>query len=265
VRPDRRAGGTLALSLLLPALVLVLWWLAVRLRWVEPYQLPPPRRVLTTLVTLAAGGDLARHIGATVARLLAGFALGALPGVVLGVAAGLVPALRRALDPTIQALRAIPSLAWVPLFLLWFGIGDRARILLIALGAFLPVYLNVVAGVENVDRKLVEVGRVHGLGPARLAWRVILPGALPSVLTGLRSGLSLAWMFVVAAELIASSEGLGFLLVDGQYTARPDQVVVSLLAFGLLGRLSDGILHGVERSLLRWRDALATSPGGGEG
>ncbi|HEY8449467.1 MAG TPA: ABC transporter permease [Bacillota bacterium] len=251
-----RAGRRWLLPLVAPAGVLALWVAAVQWAWVEPYQLPPPAKVLATVAKLLGDGDLTHHVGVTLGRLVAGFALGAAPGIVLGAAAGLVPGLRLLLDPTIQGLRAIPSLAWVPLFLLWFGIGELARVLLIALGAFLPVYLNVLAGVENVDRKLLEVGRVYELGRFALARRIILPAALPGLMTGLRAGLSLAWMFVVAAELIAASEGLGFLLVDGQYTARPEQVILSLLAFGLLGRLSDALLYGLERRVLHWRDAV---------
>lgn len=243
--------------LLLPAALLGLWLLALDQGWVQPYQLPGPQQVLAAAGELWGSGELQRHLSDTLRRVLLGYALGSAPALVLGVGAGLLPGLRRLVDPTIQGLRAVPSLAWVPLFLLWFGIGETARLLLIALGAFLPAYLNAVAAVDGVDRRLVEVGQAYGFGRAAIVVRIVLPAALPGILTGLRAGLSLAWMFVVAAELIAASSGLGFLLTDGQATGRPDRVLVSLLAFALLGRASDGLLQAAERRWLHWRDGLA--------
>ncbi len=130
---------------------------------------------------------------------------------------------------------------------------------LIAIGAFFPVYLNVLSGVQGVDRKLVEVGRIHGLGPLALARRIFLPAALPSVFTGLRQGLSLAWMFLVAAELIAASKGLGFLLTDGRETGRADVVIVAILTLALLGKLSDSVLALIERLSLAWRDTVSSN------
>ncbi len=254
-----RLGLWAALPWLLPAGLLGLWVVSLDRGWVQPYQLPAPPTVVSTLVDLLNRGELPRHIGVTLNRLLAGYLLGAGPGVLLGLLAGSSVGFRRFLDPMVQGLRAVPSLAWVPLFLLWFGIGEQARIYLIALGAFLPVYLNTMAGVGSVDGKLIEVARAYGFGPFKVLFRVVLPGAMPGVFTGLRSGLSLAWMFVVAAELIAASSGLGFMLVEGQSTMRPDRVLVSLLAFATLGRGSDTFLAILERRLLAWRDTLATT------
>ncbi|MDW7982207.1 MAG: ABC transporter permease [Thermomicrobium sp.] len=242
---------------LVPASVVTAWWGIVATGWIDAYLLPPPARVSWTLLEMIARGELLVHLLATVRRLAWGYACGAVPGIVFGVATGLWPTLRRALEPTIQGLRAIPSLAWVPLFLLWFGIGEQARVLLIALGVFLPVYFNVSAGVGSIDWRLLEFAHVYRLGRWRTFRAVVVPGALPGVLTGLRAGLSLGWMFVVAAELIAASRGLGFLLVDGQSTMRPDRVIVALLLFGLLGKLSDTLLARGERSLLVWRETVA--------
>jgi sulfonate transport system permease protein len=253
-----RAGLGAALPWLLPAGLFGLWVLSLERGWVQPYQLPAPPTIASTFLELLGRGELARHVGATLNRLLAGYILGAGPGVLLGLLAGASVNFRRFLDPTVQGLRAVPSLAWVPLFLLWFGIGEQARVYLIALGAFLPVYLNTMAAVGSVDRKLIEVARAYGFGPLKVLFRVILPGSTPGVLTGLRAGLSLAWMFVVAAELIAASNGLGFMLVEGQSTMRPDRVLVSLLTFAVLGRGSDTLLAALERRLLVWRDTLAT-------
>ncbi len=254
-----RLGLGAALPWLLPAGLLGLWVLSLDRGWVQPYQLPAPPTVVSTFIDLLSRGELIRHLGATLNRLLAGYLLGAAPGVLLGLLAGSSVGFRRFLDPTVQGLRAVPSLAWVPLFLLWFGIGEQARVYLIGLGAFLPVYLNTMAAVGSVDRKLIEVARAYGFGRLKVLFRVILPGSTPGVLTGLRSGLSLAWMFVVAAELIAASNGLGFMLVEGQSTMRPDRVLVSLFTFAVLGRGSDTLLAALERRLLVWRDTLATT------
>jgi len=251
--------GHWLLPWLIPLGGLVLWWVAVTSGWIQPYQLPLPTTILRTFTDLVIHGELARHMQATLQRLAVGYILGAVFGVALGMLAGMSKTIRRVVDPTIQGVRAVPSLAWVPLFLLWFGIGERARVLLIALGVFLPVYFNTLAGVGGVDWRLVEVGYVYRLGRWKILRTILLPGALPGILTGLRSGLSLGWMFVVAAELLAASTGLGFLLVEGQSTMRPDRVIVALLLFAILGRFSDALLGAVEHALLQWRETVATA------
>ncbi|MCX2726970.1 ABC transporter permease [Thermomicrobium sp. 4228-Ro] len=253
----RRVAGWLV-PWIVPALIVAGWWGIVTAGLIASYQLPPPQTIVATAREMAERGELVTHLVATLQRLAWGYLLGSAPGIVLGALTGLAPWLRRALDPTVQGLRAIPSLAWVPLFLLWFGIGETSRILLIALGVFLPVYFNVLAAVGGIDWRLIEFARIYRLGRWRTFRHVIIPGALPGVLTGLRAGLSLGWMFVVAAELIAASSGLGFLLVEGQSTMRPDRVLVALLSFGLLGKLSDTLLARLERALLVWRETIAS-------
>jgi sulfonate transport system permease protein len=193
---------------------------------------------------------------ASVLRVLAGFAIGSLLALAIGSLVGLSPRSERYLDPSFQALRAIPSLAWVPLLLLWLGIDEAPRIVLIAIGAFFPVYMGVASGFRDVDRKLVEVARMAGLPPWQLARRVLLPAAMPAVLTGLRNGLSLAWMFMVAAELIAATRGLGYLLTDGRETGRADIVLAAIALLALLGKLSDTLMQWVERRTLSWRDTF---------
>ncbi|BAN45911.1 ABC transporter permease [Metapseudomonas resinovorans] len=242
-------------GLVIPLLLIVLLEIVVRIGWIPSYQMPAPSEVLLTLRELA-DGPLWTHIGASLARVLGGFAIGA--GLALAVAAwvGLSREAEAYLEPTFAGLRAIPSLAWVPLLLLWLGIDETSKLVLIAIGAFFPVYLNGVAAIRNIDRKLVEVGHMYGFGPSRLARRILLPAALPGLMTGLRSGLSLAWMFLVAAELIAATKGLGYLLTDGRETSRPDIVLASIIVLALLGKLSDGLLARLEAHLLGWRDAF---------
>ncbi|MEE7547788.1 ABC transporter permease, partial [Xanthomonas sp. Kuri4-1] len=183
-------------------------------------------------------------------------------GLAAGVGVGLSRRLERLLDPSFQALRAVPSLAWVPLLLLWLGIDETPKITLIAIGAFFPAYLGAVSGLRNADRKLVELGESLGLSRTRLVRRVLLPAARPAIFTGLRTSLSLAWMFLVAAELIAATRGLGYLLSDGRETSRPDLVMAAIVLLALLGKLSDGVLKTLEARSLRWRDSFEDRLGG---
>jgi sulfonate transport system permease protein len=202
---------------------------------------------------LARTGELLEHVLSTLTRLLLGFSLGAALGTLLGVSCGRSEKLRSLLDPSLQALRSIPSLAWVPLFLLWLGIQETSKVALIAVGAFFPVYLNLLSGILAIDRRLVEVGVMNGYGGWALSRHVLVPAALPAYLTGLRSGLGLAWMFVVAAELLGASRGLGYLMVDGQSTSRIELVLASIFAFALLGKVSDRLLQALEVKLQPWR------------
>ncbi|MBX9962637.1 MAG: ABC transporter permease [Burkholderiales bacterium] len=246
-----------------PLAVVLLLEAAVRAGWIPAHLLPAPTTVLSTLYDLAASGALWQHVAASGTRIATGFAIGAVAGVVLGLATGLRRSLEAAFDPTFQALRAIPSLAWVPLLLLWLGIDEAPKIVLIAIGALFPVYLSVQSGVRNVDRKLVELAQAFGLGQPAIAWRVLLPASLPSLFTGLRQALSLSWMFLVAAELIAATRGIGYLLTDGRETGRADVVLAAIVVLAVLGKLSDGVLKFVEARALRWRDAF--DPGAGSG
>ena len=252
---------TRAQGLIVPAILVVLWELVVKVGWVAPHLLPPPSELVSTVADLIKSGDIFTHIGVSSLRVLAGFGIGAALALAIGAAVGLSRRVESLLDPTFQAIRAIPSLAWVPLLLLWLGIDEAPKITLIAIGAFFPVYLNFTAGIQNVDRKLVEVGGIYGLTGWKLVSRIFIPAALPNLFTGLRSGLSLAWMFLVAAELIAATKGLGYLLTDGRETGRADLVIVAIIVLALLGKLSDGLLRWLEQHLLQWRDTFDTRQG----
>ncbi|HYP90923.1 MAG TPA: ABC transporter permease [Polyangiaceae bacterium] len=243
-----------ARGLVLPASALLAWELAARLGWLPPNWLPAPSAVAQTLYDLVARGELLPHVLSTLLRLILGFALGATLGTCFGVGCGRSPGLRSLLDPSIQALRSIPSLAWVPLFLLWLGIQETSKVALIAVGAFFPVYLNLLSGIAAIDPRLVEVGSMNGYRGWALSRYVLIPAALPAYLTGLRSGLGLAWMFVVAAELLGASRGLGYLMIDGQSTGRVELVLAAIFAFALLGKLSDKLLLVVELKLEPWRN-----------
>jgi sulfonate transport system permease protein len=241
------------LGLVLPVLLVIVWELLARAGILAANWFPAPFTIADTLLELLRGGELARHIAYTVSRVLAGFLIGALTATLLAGITGSTPLARQLLDPTLQALRSIPSMAWVPLFLLWMGIHESSKIALISVGVFFPVYLNLLGGILTVDRKLVEVGQIFKLDKLQLVRRVILPAALPSYLVGLRSGLGLGWMFVVAAEIMGASRGLGFLMIDGQMTGRASVIIASIVLFALFGKLTDLVIELVGNRLLGQR------------
>jgi sulfonate transport system permease protein len=222
--------------------VLLGWEALARAGAIPPNWLPAPSVIAGTIRGLAVTGELWGHLGATLARVAAGFLVGAAAATALGVLAGASRTARALLDPTLQALRNIPSMAWIPLFLLWLGIQESSKVTLIAVGAFFPVYLNLLQGILHLDPKLVEVGHVYGYRGLRLVRHVILPATLPAYLAGLRGGLGLAWMFVVAAEMMGASRGLGYVMVDGQTSSRADLILASLLLFAVLGKGTDSLL-----------------------
>jgi sulfonate transport system permease protein len=250
-------GGTV--GLVLPALLLALWEALSRFGIAPANLLPAPSAVLRSLRDLAVTGELFGHIEITLLRVLEGFLLGTAVATVLAALTGYSPLWRRLLDPTFQALRSIPSIAWVPLFVLWLGIAEASKVTLIAVGAFFPVYLNTMAGIQQVDRKLVEVAQIHGYSGVALVRRVLLPATLPAYVTGLRGGLGLAWMFVVAAEYLGASEGLGFLLIDGQQTNRPASIIAAILLFAIFGKLSDVALAALGRHFVSWQDSFQSA------
>jgi sulfonate transport system permease protein len=250
----RRRSGLALLGFVLPVLLALLWEVLVAAGIANGRLMPPPSVVGRTLWELAASGELLTHAVATLSRVGLGFGLGALAGTALGAVTGALPVARRLLDPTLQALRAIPSIAWVPLFILWLGIFEASKVALIAVGVFFPVYLGVVAAIQGIDRKVVEVGRVFRLSRLAMVRRVLLPAILPDWIVSLRSGLGLGFMFVVAAEIMGASEGLGYLLVDGQQLGRPDTIIAAIISFAVLGKLADGLLVAITRPFLAWQD-----------
>jgi len=247
------------LGLVLPVTLAVGWEIVVDLGLSSGRLLPPPSVIFNTFLDLASTGELQAHTLATVARVAAGFFFGVVAGTIVGAIAGYSMLTHRLIDPTLQGLRAIPSIAWVPLFILWFGIFEASKIILIAVGVFFPVYLGVMGAVMSVDRKIVEVGRVFRLSGPAMIWRILLPAVLPAYVLSLRAGLGLGWMFVLAAEFLGASQGLGFLLIDGQQLGKPAQIVAAIVAFGVLGKASDFLLERAAAPFLRWEDVVARS------
>lgn len=232
-------------------MILVAWQLSTSLGWVPPYRLPGPLTVVAAAGELAADGELWLHVAISVQRVLIGFALGSVVGLAAAALVGLSRIGDAVLSPTLAALRAVPSLAWVPLLILWLQIGETSKITLVAIGAFFPVLTTVAAALRHIDPHLVEAGRCFGLRGWGLLRTVQLPAVLPSVVSGLRLALAQAWLFLVAAELIASSMGLGFLLNDSQQTGRVDRILLAIVLLALLGSLTNGLLGLAERKLLK--------------
>ena len=252
-----RFGARFALGLLLPVALLIAWEYAVAIGYLQARLMPPPSRIFKTLYDLAITGELWRHIGATLARVLAGFALGTIAGTLVGAIAGASRISKDIVDPALQGLRSVPSIAWVPLFILWLGIFEESKVALIAVGCFFPVYLGVLGAISSVDRKTVEVGRIFRLSQFSLVRRILLPAILPAYVLSLRQGLGLGWMFVVAAEFMGASEGLGYLLIDGQQLGKADQIIAAILTFAVIGKITDGLLAAASKPFLTWQDAFA--------
>lgn len=254
--PASRTGFGWMLGLIVPVVFVAAWEITARNDWIPVRYFPPPTAIARTITDLAVTGELAVHVWATLYRVMLGFCFGVGAGTVLGGLTGYSTLARRLLDPALQALRSIPPLAWVPLFILWFGIFETSKVVLIAAGVFFPVYLSLAGAIHNVDRKLVEVGRMYRFSGFELVRHVLLPAALPTYWISLRAGLGLGWMFVVAAELMGASEGLGFLLLDGQMTTRPATIIASIVLFAVIGKTTDSLLALAGRRFLFWQDSF---------
>lgn len=245
--------GRATLGALVPLVVLGLWQAATTLGWVSPAQLPTPGSVLSAAQDLAQRGTLVQHIGISTQRVLIGFTLGAFLGLVLGALVGLSDLADALLGPFIGAIRAVPSLAWVPLLILWMKIGEDSKVTLIVIGAFFPVFTTVYLALRHVDKNLIEAARAFGLKGTRLLTTVQLPAVVPATFSGLRLALAQSWLFLVAAELIASSMGLGFLLLDSQNNGRIDRLILAIILLACLGKITDTLLGLAERKAIkRW-------------
>ncbi|KAB0628058.1 ABC transporter permease [Acinetobacter gandensis] len=242
-------------GLTIPVILLVLCEILVRQGVIEPYLLPAPSSLWQSFLELSEG-ELWQHIWTSTWRVFLGFFIGSGLALIFALFVGLNKQAEAFLEPSFSAIKSIPSLAWIPLLLLWLGIDESSKITLIAIGAFFPTYTNTVAAIQGVDRKLIEVAQVYRLKYFRQIREIILPAASPGTLTGLRNSLSLAWMFMIAAELIAATQGIGYLLSDGRETSRPDIVIIAIILLAVLGKISDSIMKYIEQYLLRWRDVV---------
>jgi len=242
---------------LLPIALIALWQYFSAIGRLPAGILPAPSDVLRAAWQLAERGELQRDVLVSLRRVAIGFVTGAATGLVLGFLVGLSSLAHGLLDRSLQMVRTIPHLALVPLMILWFGIGEEPRVLLVAMGSLFPVYINTMSGIRNVDPKLIELGRSYGLGPIGLIVSVVLPGALPSILTGIRYALGVAWLTLVVGETIASRDGIGYMVQNARELLRTDVILLAIVLYAIAGWLADSITRVVERRLLRWHPSYA--------
>lgn len=240
----------------LPITVIALWE-ALSLGGVIPLRiLPAPTAVIAVGWKLTLSGELPQNIWVSFWRATVGLAIGGGIGFALGLANGLSRRSERIFDSTLQMLRNIPHLALIPLVILWFGIDEEAKIFLVALGVFFPIYINTQHGIRTVDPQLVEMGQTYGMSASTLFWRVILAGALPSIFVGLRYALGIMWLTLIVAETISASSGIGYMAMQAREFLMVDIVVLSILIYALLGKLADSVARLLERSFLAWHPAF---------
>lgn len=241
----------------LPLLILATWELASLQGWLSSRVLPEPLAVARAARDLAASGELAEHVAVSARRAAIGFAIGGSLGLALGLLTGTFRHAETLLDSTLQMIRNIPALALIPLVILWFGIDETAKLFLVSLGVFFPIYLNTFHGIRSVDQGLVEMARSYGLTGWQLYRQVILPGALPSILVGVRFSLGLMWVLLIVAETISAQAGIGYLTMNAREFLQTDVVLVGILLYAALGKLADVAAKGLERWWLRWHPGYA--------
>jgi len=244
-----------ALPWLVPLALLIVWQWASSEGRLPARFLPSPRAILKSFIELSASGELWTHVRVSTVRALSGFAVGGGLGLLLGLLTGSFRWAEILLDTTLQMIRNIPALALIPLVILWFGIDESAKLFLVALGVFFPIYINTFHGIRSVDRGLLEMGRTYGLSPWALYREVILPGALPSILVGVRFSLGFMWVMLIVAETISARSGIGYMTMNARDFMQTDVMVVGILLYALLGKLADLLSRGLERYWLRWHSA----------
>lgn len=244
--------GYMAEYVVLVAVVLVLWVLMDIHGNLNPVIMPSPSKVMDTVGSLVGRGTLWTNLLVSVGRVLKGYFVAAALGIVLGIFIGLSRHLDRLTGLMIQLIKPIPPIAWIPLVILWFGIGESGKIFLIFLGGFFTILINVVDGIRQADIKLIEVSKSMETPILKHIFMMVIPSAAPNIFTGLRTGLSSCWMCVVAAELVSSTTGLGYLIMNARQFGRTDIVIVGMLTIGIIGKLMDSLLKLVEKSVIRW-------------
>ena len=237
---------------IVPILLIILWQLLVQFGWLTSRILPAPTAVIQAAINLASSGELLHHVITSSTRALVGLLIGGTIGFVLGLLNGVFPLAEKLLDSSVQMLRNIPHLAMIPLVIVWFGIGEPAKIFLVAIGVMFPIYLNTFHGIHTIDKGLLEMGKVYGLKPVEQFWQIILPGALPSILVGLRYALGIMWLTLIVAETIASDSGIGYMAMNAREFMQTDVIVFSILIYAGLGKLADSTAKMLEEKLLQW-------------
>ncbi|HCF52202.1 MAG TPA: ABC transporter permease [Bacillus sp. (in: Bacteria)] len=241
-------------AITIPVIILIIWQLAGVFGLVSKTVLPTPLDIFLAFQELIKTGELFGHLSISVFRAAAGFFIGGGLGIILGTIVGFSTRSEQYLDPSVQMLRTVPHLAVAPLFVLWFGFGETSKVLLIADGAFFPLYVNAFLGIRGVDSKLFDVARVLEFSKRKLITKLILPSALPNLLLGARLSLGVAWVSLVVAELMGSTEGIGYMIMDARQFSNTDIVFVGIIIFAFVGKFSDSLVRLLEAKFLRWRD-----------
>ncbi|MGJ0430895.1 ABC transporter permease subunit [Methylobacter sp.] len=237
---------------LLPVFLIAAWCIAAQNSWISSRILPAPFDIVNSAVNLTASGELAKNILASAERASWGLLIGGSIGFLLGLLNGLFRTADRFLDTTVQMVRNVPHLALIPLVIIWFGIGEEGKVFLVTLGVFFPIYANTYHGIKTTDPQLIEMGRVYGLNPWQLFSQIIFPGALPSILVGLRYSLGLMWLTLIVAETIATTSGIGYMAMNAREFMQTDVVILAILIYALLGKLADAAVHFLEGRILQW-------------
>ncbi|MBY7133515.1 ABC transporter permease [Bacillus sp. 12RED03] len=248
-------------AITIPVIILIIWQLAGVFGLVTKTVLPTPLDIFLAFQELIKTGELFGHLSISVFRAAAGFFIGGGLGVILGTIVGFSTRSEQYLDPSVQMLRTVPHLAVAPLFILWFGFGETSKVLLIADGAFFPLYVNAFLGIRGVDSKLFDVARVLEFNKRKLITKLILPAALPNLLLGARLSLGVAWVSLVVAELMGSTEGIGYMIMDARQFSNTDIVFVGIIIFAFVGKFSDSLVRLLEVKFLRWRDSFKGETG----
>lgn len=237
---------------IVPVLILLVWQIASQTGWLQSRVLPSPVNVAKAFYTLSASGELWTHVKVSAGRALLGLLVGGGLGLLLGLLNGSSRVASTLLDSTLQMVRNIPALALIPLVILWFGIDETAKLFLVSVGVFFPLYINTFHGIRSVDPQLIEMGKSYGLNRWQLYRDIILPGALPSILVGLRFSLGLVWVLLIVAETISAQSGIGYMTMNAREFLQTDIVLVGILLYALLGKLADVLAQLLERFWLRW-------------
>lgn len=235
------------------ALIIAIWCIGSINNCWSSYILPSPKTVVESAISLMTSGILFKHIGQSLVRILSGFFITLILAIPFGILFGVNKRIYIYFKPILEFIRHTPPLALVPMLILWFGIGEKSKIIIIVLASFFPVFLNTIKGVEGCDKKLIEVGKIFNLSKRQIFFKIVVPSALPNILVGMKLGIGYSWRAIIGAEMVAASSGLGYLILDGQQLSRSDVVVVGILSIGILGSLMDYIFSLLVRKINAWK------------
>jgi len=234
-------------------IIIAIWQIASNMGLLNPLTLPSPSRILNTFINLLKKGTIQKNLLISAQRVLSGYAVASCLAIILGILIGLSEHFKRMTDLIIQILKPIPPISWIPLVILWFGIGEEGKIFLIFIGSFFTILVNVVDGIRRIDVKLIELSNAMVIPKLKYVFQIVIPFAAPNIFTGLRTGLGQSWMCVVAAELVASSTGLGYMIMYARQFGQTDVVIVGMLMIGIIGKIMDSILMIIEKMVIKWK------------